>query len=151
MVLCSVSHIPVAVYDLLLVSSVSCAAPLAHPGKPGNTQQHVVSFMTRSCLFYTDTWCEVQDEKHTLKIHLTHSHQTHRRLQRFTQQQLLNSLTHSLTHLLLLSKQQPKHKDSSFIIINDTEKQQIITFKRPKPAILFTFSFKNDNKTIIDY
>lgn len=31
----SVSYIPAAVCDLLLVSSVFCAAPPAHPGKPG--------------------------------------------------------------------------------------------------------------------
>ncbi len=44
----------------------------------------------------------------------------------------------------------PEHKDSSFILINDTDKQQILTFKRLNQQFLFTFLFGKWLKWLID-
>ncbi len=38
----------------------------------------------------------------------------------------------------------PKHKDSSFIFINDTEKQQILTFKTLNEQLFLLLYLKND-------
>ncbi len=38
----------------------------------------------------------------------------------------------------------PKHEDSSFIFISDTEKQQILTFKRLNQQFFLLFNSKND-------
>ncbi len=43
----------------------------------------------------------------------------------------------------------PKHMDSSFIVIKDTEKQQILTFKRLNQQFLILFYLKNDWKYLI--
>ncbi len=45
--------------------------------------------------------------------------------------------------LLFLPKQQPKHRYSSFIIINNTKKQQILTFKRINQQF-FLLSYSKD-------
>ncbi len=52
--------------------------------------------------------------------------------------------------LLLLSKQQPEHKDSSFIFINDTENGKS-SHLRHKPAVRFTFLFEKWLARYIDY
>ncbi len=38
----------------------------------------------------------------------------------------------------------PKHRDSSFIIINNTEKQQILTLKSPNQQFFLIIYLRND-------
>ncbi len=45
----------------------------------------------------------------------------------------------------------PTHKDSSFIAINNTKTQQILTFERLNQQFFFLFSFEKQLKWLIDY
>ncbi len=58
----------------------------------------------------------------------------------------LNFPEHNVTSsdCLFCSNNSPEHKDSSFMIINDSENQQILTFKRLNQEFFLLFYLKND-------
>ncbi len=56
-----------------------------------------------------------------------------------------------LQNVSLVQTTAQKHKDFSFIIINDTEKQQLLTFRRLNQQFFLLFLIEKTLKQLIDY